>query len=142
MCKLNRLLAGIFFLPLLALPLNSHADSNVRIHGGISVDTGNLRLFISDRHFGNHYYSDRYNRYYDHSGYRPSYNRSDRYGYGPKASSGGHKTKSHDRRYSRYDQQGHRHHSERKTHHRKIIIRDRHRHDYRKFRHERSYHNW
>lgn len=144
MCTLKKRLALTLFLPVLSLSLNTHADSRVLIHGGISVDTGNLRLYISDRQLSSHLYFDRYDGYDRRFDNRPSRDRSQRnYRYNQHRGFSPHYNRSQNHHYNRnynpgYNSQpsGHRHS------HRQIIIRDHGYSDYRKFRHRRSYHNW
>ncbi|WP_428036357.1 hypothetical protein [Amphritea sp.] len=78
MSNLKRYLSKILCLPLLTLPVlllaePGYADSNTRIHGGIAIDTGNLRLYISDHHVGSYLL----NRYDDD--YRTNHQRRDHY---------------------------------------------------------------
>lgn len=146
MCNLTRSWIKILCLPLLALPalllsIPGYADSNTRIHGGIAIDTGDLRLFISDRHIGSYLLFNRYN--YDH---RAKNHRRNHY------HSQGYQSRAYPKAYiyNHYIQPNYRHQSSRDSYHRNIITRDyqrhdqRHdrRHDKRKDRHRRSHNDW
>ncbi len=50
----------LFALPALLLAMPVHADSHTRIRGGIAIDTGDLRLYISNHHIDSFLRSDRY----------------------------------------------------------------------------------
>lgn len=145
MCNFRSLL---FFI--CCLPLTTLADSEIRIHGGISIDTGNVRFYISDRQLSGHLYFDRNNFYNDRF-----INRSDRYRSQRYNRNSGHPgynnhdykkhRYNHHKRYrkhywhSRYESHGRNHHFNNHRYNRKIIIRDPRHYDYRKFRHQRSY---
>lgn len=133
---------------LCCLPLPLLADSDIRIHGGVTIDTGNLRLFISDRHLSSHLYVDRNNRYEEQLSNRPDRYRSQRYyRNNNRPSDNSHSYNQHKQyrkhyAHSRYDAPKHNRHYNRSHHRRPIIIRDPGYHDYRKFRHQRSYSHW
>lgn len=55
---------------LLLLSFNSYADGHTRIHSGISIDSGNLRLHISDRLVSGHIYTHRATEHYHDSNRR------------------------------------------------------------------------
>ncbi|WP_290700096.1 hypothetical protein [Amphritea sp.] len=145
-------LRSLLFI-LCCLPLTLQADSDIRIHGGITLDTGNLRLYISDRQFSSHLYfdrnhfyndrlsnrSDRYRsqRHYRNSDHRSYNNRSDR-----KHRYNQHKQYRKYYSHNRYEGSGHNRHFNSSRHSRQIIIRDSRHYDYRKFRHQRSYNHW
>ncbi len=140
-------------LILCCLPLSLQADSDIRVHAGITIDTGNVRLYLSDRQLSSHLYfgrndfyndrlnhrSDRYRsqHYYRNSGHRSYNNRgykkhsyNDHKQYRKHYSSRHYKSPGHNRRFNNH------------RHNRQIIIRDSRHYDYRKFRHQRSYNHW
>ena len=139
MCNLNKLPALILSLSLLALPLSSHADSNIRIHGGITIETGGLRLTISDRYLSGHIYT---NHYYGHSRHhRSKHHRSEGYHSGAYVRSYPIRIYS-DRYHRHYVQPGHRYHSEHRAPQRRVIKRHYRQHEGRRFHHQRSYGHW
>lgn len=143
MCSLNKLPALILSLSLLALPLSSYADSDIRIHGGITIDMGNVRLYISDRHLSGHLYT---NRYYGHSGYRWGYHQPGHYR-SEKYSAGAHFRSYPNRVYSgRYHSHSvepeHRYYSKHGSQQRRIINRHHRRNENRSFHHQRYYRDW
>lgn len=143
MCSLRAFL--IFILcctPALAL-----AETDIRLHGGISIGTGNLRIYITDRHhnYRSYSYRDRYQRSYKprhHHSYRDSYRHSykhrhsykDGY-YHPGRAKGHYRNKPH-RQDQYYRHNGH---LKRYPVYQRILIRDPAMHDYRRYRHQRSY---
>ena len=143
MCRLNKLPALILSLSLLALPRSSYADRDIRIHGGITIDIGSVRLYISDRHLSGHLYT---NRYYGHSGYRWDYHQPGHYR-SEKYSAGAHFRSYPNRVYSgRYHSHSvepeHRHYSRHGFQQRRIIDHHHRRHENRSFHHPRYYRDW
>lgn len=68
MTYLKRLLTPLIAI-LLLFSFNSFADSHIRIHSGLSIDSGNLRLQISDRLISGHIYANRVTEH-DHDSHR------------------------------------------------------------------------
>lgn len=66
MTYLKRLLTPLIAV-LLLFSFNSFADNNIRIHSGLSIDSGNLRLQISDRLISGHIYANRATEHYHDS---------------------------------------------------------------------------
>ena len=108
----------------LASPLTSHAETDVRVFGGISISSGNLRIYITGDQPLRYYHKPRpRHHYYSHPGHRKGWYKHH----------GNYSRHSH---YPRKDY-GYRYYYPVQQ---RIIIRDPGLHDYRRYRHQRSYH--
>lgn len=112
----------------LIAPLPSVADTDVRVFGGIGISSGNLRIYITGDNREHYYHKPRYGRYY-HSG--PGYRKGWHKHYWDHDRRG-----LHHRKHHRHYRSGYRH---RYPVYERIIIRDPALHDYRRYRHHRSY---